>query len=198
MFSSIKKLELCKEGVVELDFYSGIYLHPTDSSVETEDDSGAHFTNVKYNFNQGIFVKDFLNLIFEKEPFVKLGRLMEDASSGDKAAENIVKYVYHEASRKILEEVSEKSGNASLLFLAVGCPEGASLFGGVSTAADVALIIDDVLQGCKANSSGDTEKGSELFKQARRNGLIIFSVIGVRKGVKGLRTIIGKKIVIIL
>ncbi len=38
MFSDAKDLKLCEEEKIELDLYRGIYLHPTDSGIETDDD----------------------------------------------------------------------------------------------------------------------------------------------------------------
>lgn len=196
MFSDAKDLKLCEEEKIELDLYRGIYLHPTDSGIETDDDSGVHFIDVKYDFRNGILPKDFFRLTFERDSLVRFGRLVEKASSGDSVAQDKVKYICHEASREILKEISEKSGYASWYFLAVGCPEGTGLFGGISTAADVALIIDDVFQGLKANSSGDTEKGSEHLKQAKDDFIILTVVKFGGKVIKETNKYIGKKIVI--
>lgn len=197
MFSDIKNVELCKKEKIELDLYSGIYLHPSDSGVETEDDSGVHFTNVKYDFRLGIFPKDFWGLILKKDSFIGFGQLVEN-SAKDPAAQEIVKYVYHEASRKILGKISEKSGNVSWYFLAVGCPEGAGLFGAISMAADIILILDDFYQAGKQHFSGNEEKRNEHLIRGGRQIVVFALVKASGKIVEKTNKYIEKNIVIIV
>ena len=117
---------------------------------------------------------DFKSILLRLDPWAKLMNLMNKASNGDEGAQVILNYVFHEASREVLSEISEKSGYVSLAFLAVGCPEGAGVFNGISMAADVILALDDWMQGNR--------------EQAVKNGVVI--IVGfatpefLKKGVK--------------
>ena len=90
---------------------------------------------------------DFKSILLRLDPWAKLMNLMNKASNGDEGAQVILNYVFHEASREVLSEISEKSGYASVVCLAIGCPQGASFFGGISTTVDGLLLCDDFLQG---------------------------------------------------
>ena len=113
---------------------------------------------------------DFKLILLRLDPWAKLMNLMNKASNGDEGAQVILNYVFHEASRELLSEISEKSGYASLAFLAVGCPEGAGVFGGISMAADAILAIDDWIQGNR--------------EQAVKNGVVIIAGLATPKILK--------------
>lgn len=95
---------------------------------------------------------DFKSILLRLDPWAKLMNLMNKASNGDEGAQVILNYVFHEASREVLSEISEKSGYVSVVCLAIGCPQGASFFGGISTTADVILALDDFLNGNSAEA----------------------------------------------
>ena len=88
---------------------------------------------------------DFLGLF--GDPTVELYNEMERADSGDQHAQARLKYVFHEVGRDLLGEISEKSNQASLVCLAIGLPEGSTVFGGISLLSDILLGIDDLSHG---------------------------------------------------
>lgn len=85
--------------------------------------------------------------IFNNDSSIKFMCTVDAAANGDPHAQKVLKYAFHEASREMLVEISEKSGYASLAFLAVGCPEGAAVCGYISMGADAILAIDDIIYG---------------------------------------------------
>ena len=90
-------------------------------------------------------VFDFLGLF--GDPTVELYNEMKRADSGDQHAQARLKYVFHEVGRDLLGEISEKSNHASLVCLAIGLPEGSTVFGGISLLSDILLAIDDLSHG---------------------------------------------------
>ena len=88
---------------------------------------------------------DFLGLF--GDPTVELYNEMKRADSGDQHAQARLKYVFHEVGRDLLGEISEKSNQASLVCLAIGLPEGSTVFGGISLLSDILLAIDDIISG---------------------------------------------------
>jgi len=86
----------------------------------------------------------------------KFYNLMKSADEGDEFAKETLKYVFHEVGRETLKEISEVSGYASVVCLAIGQPEGAAFFSGISMATDGLLIIDDYIQGNHAEAKQET------------------------------------------
>lgn len=100
----------------------------------------------KQQFPSGL--RDIFDFLYiAGEPYSKIYNEMKLADSGDEYAKAYLKYVFHEAGRDMLKEISEKSDYASLVFLAVGCPEGSSVFGAISMTADGILAVDDIIHG---------------------------------------------------
>ena len=122
---------------------------------------------------------DFKSILLRLDPWAKLMNLMNKASNGDEGAQVILNYVFHEASREVLSEISEKSGYVSLAFLAVGCPEGAGVFNGISMAADGILALDDIIHG---NIREGWTEGTILvasFAAGKGVGKIVQKVAGI-------------------
>ncbi len=70
--------------------------------------------------------------------------LINQASMGNKSAQNTLKFAFHQANQEMLQDISDKSGKASLVFLAIGCPEASGAFGTVSMVADTLMGIDNI------------------------------------------------------
>lgn len=113
---------------------------------------------------------DFLGLF--GDPTVELYNEMKRADSGDQHAQARLKYVFHEVGRDLLGEISEKSNQASLVCLAIGLPEGSTVFGGISLLSDILLVIDDII-------SGNIQEGWNDF-------ILIVAGFAVGKGVEKL------------
>lgn len=62
-----------------------------------------------------------------------------------------------------MTQISEKSGNLSLVFLSVGCPQKSLAFGWISIGADAILAIDDLING--------------NYQEAMKEGLIVVASI---------------------
>ena len=91
--------------------------------------------------------KDLLNLT--SDPWNKIYNMMKLADGGDKNAQAQLKYVFHEAGRETLKTASSTFNDMALISLCIGFPEGTSVFGAVSTASELILVIDDFLNGNK-------------------------------------------------
>lgn len=70
--------------------------------------------------------------------------LINQASMGNKSAQNTLKFAFHQANQEMLQDISDKSGKASLVFLAISCPEASGAFGTVSMVADTLMGIDNI------------------------------------------------------
>ncbi|GHT80194.1 hypothetical protein FACS1894130_11000 [Spirochaetia bacterium] len=92
-------------------------------------------------------ISDIKNFISQFDPSFKLASLFNAASNGDKSAQVLSGYIVHEASRDVLQQISDKSNTATIAFLAVGAVEAAGFASGVGMVADIALAIDDAISG---------------------------------------------------
>ena len=123
-----------------------LYHYGGNNPIKFVDPTGKRdFLSFLYDYYQSSFGSEGADFLFNNDPSLKLMVTMDAASKGDVSAQAQLKWAFHEASRELLSEISEKSGYASLAFLAVGCPEGAGVFGVISMTADGILAIDDII-----------------------------------------------------
>ena len=73
--------------------------------------------------------------------------LIDQASMGNKSAQNTLKFAFHQANQEMLQDISNVTGDASLAFLAIGCPEAAGALGTVSIVADILSAVDNYVNG---------------------------------------------------
>ncbi len=104
--------------------------------------------------------------------------LINQASMGNKSAQNTLNYAFYQANKEMLKDLGDASGNASLVFLAIGLPEVSTVLGGIDTVSDAVLSIDKINNGNKNNDlntkiEGYIELGSSI-------GGIVASEIGVK------------------
>ena len=127
---------------------SNLYHYAGNNPVKyTDPDGRSDLLNFLYNTFQNSYGSEGADFLFNTDPSLKLMVVMDAASKGDVSAQAQLKWAFHEASREILSEISEKSASASVVCLAIGCPQGASFLGGISMTADGVLLCDDYLQG---------------------------------------------------
>jgi RHS repeat-associated protein len=118
---------------------------------------------------------------FVGDPFCRLLDLFHKADSGDQAAKAYLGMVWHQAGRKILEQTSDHSSKATLVFLAVGAPEAAAVSSAVGSIADGLLMLDDIL--------------SENYEDAfARGAILVTGVVFDKVAGKALRSITDKAI----
>ncbi len=110
-------------------------------------DGKTDFLGFIYNMLQQSYGSEGANHICQNDSSIQFICTVDAATKGDAHAQAHLKYAFHEAGREMLGEISEKSGYASLSFLAVGCPEGAGVFGAISMTADGILAVDDLIHG---------------------------------------------------
>ena len=122
---------------------------------------------------------DFLGLF--GDPTVELYNEMKRADSGDQHAQARLKYVFHEVGRDLLGEISEKSNQASLVCLAIGLPEGSTVFGGISLLSDILLVIDDFVHG---NSTEAKKNGIVIIVGKISSDLLEAGVIALSKSIR--------------
>ncbi|MCR5080013.1 MAG: RHS repeat-associated core domain-containing protein [Treponema sp.] len=117
-------------------------------------DGRENFLSNLYRLYEFFFGTDSADYVYKNDKSLKLMCTAEAASKGDHYSQSILKYAFHEVSRETLKEISEKSGNLSLVFLSVGCPQEAAAFGWISVGADILLAADDFVTTLK-NTNGD-------------------------------------------
>ena len=122
---------------------------------------------------------DFLGLF--GDPTVELYNEMKRADSGDQHAQARLKYVFHEVGRDLLGEISEKSNQASLVCLAIGLPEGSTVFGGISLLSDILLVIDDFVHG---NSTEAKKNVAVIIVGEISSDLLEAGVIALSKSIR--------------
>ena len=122
---------------------------------------------------------DFLGLF--GDPTVELYNEMKRADSGDQHAQARLKYFFHEVGRDLLGEISEKSNQASLVCLAIGLPEGSTVFGGISLLSDILLVIDDFVHG---NSTEAKKNGIVIIVGKISSDLLEAGVIALSKSIR--------------
>ena len=122
---------------------------------------------------------DFLGLF--GDPTVELYNEMKRADSGDQHAQARLKYVFHEVGRDLLGEISEKSNQASLVCLAIGLPEGSTVFGGISLLSDILLAIDDFVHG---NSTEAEKNVAVIIVGEISSALLEAGVIALSKSIR--------------
>ena len=122
---------------------------------------------------------DFLGLF--GDPTVELYNEMKRADSGDQHAQARLKYVFHEVGRDLLGEISEKSNHASLVCLAIGLPEGSTVFGGISLLSDILLGIDDLSHG---NSTEAEKNVAVIIVGEISSDLLEAGVIALSKSIR--------------
>lgn len=79
--------------------------------------------------------------------------LIDQASMGNKSAQNTLNYAFYQANKEMLKDLGDASGNASLVFLAIGLPEVSTVLGGIDTVSDLIIGADKVINGYKNNDS---------------------------------------------
>lgn len=79
--------------------------------------------------------------------------LIDQASMGKKSAQNTLNYAFYQANKEMLKDLGDASGNASLVFLAIGLPEVSTVLGGIDTVSDLIIGADKVINGYKNNDS---------------------------------------------
>jgi RHS repeat-associated protein len=117
-------------------------------------------------------IGDFFNLLGQFDLSIKAGTIFQAAGNGDKSAQAYLGYLWHEAGRGVLKEISDKSTTASLAFLAIGVPEAAGIAGTIGTIADAGLALDDFLSGNYADGLS--------------GAITIAAGYGISKAVKGV------------
>ena len=110
-------------------------------------DGRKDFLSYLYELFQNAYGTGGADYLFNNDPSIKFMCTVDAAANGNVHAQAQLKYAFYEAGREMLTEISEKSGYASLAFLAVGCPEGAGVFGVISMTADGILTVDDIIHG---------------------------------------------------
>ena len=127
-------------------------------------------------------IQDFIDLLgLFGDPTVELYNEMKRADSGDQHAQARLKYVFHEVGRDLLGEISEKSNQASLVCLAIGLPEGSTVFGGISLLSDILLVIDDFVHG---NSTEAKKNGIVIIVGKISSDLLEAGVIALSKSIR--------------
>ena len=155
-----------------------MYDYAGNNPVKYTDPDGR--TDIFWNF------RDFMNFLGDSgDTSAKFYNLMKSADEGDEFAKETLKYVFHEVGRETLKEISEVSGYASVVCLAIGQPEGAAAFAWISTGADILLAFDDFRQG---NCTESLKEGVIIVA-----GIITPVVIdkGVTSYSKSIKIIIG-------
>ena len=168
-----------------------MYHYAGNNPVKYEDPDGKQdFLSYLYQMFENSYGSEGADYIFNNDSSIKFMCTVDAAANGDPHAQKVLKYAFHEASREMLVEISEKSGYASLAFLAVGCPEGAAVFGAVSTAADGLLAVDNFITALK-NSNGDY---SDAFKNLAKDGAPIVGGLVFSAGAKAVANGVSKSI----
>ena len=138
-------------------------------------DGRKDFSSSLYELFQTSYGTEGADYICNNDPTITVMRTVDAAANGDIHAQSQLKYAFYEVGREMLNEISEKSGYASLACLAVGQPEGSAIFGGISMAADGLLAFDDLLNG--------------NYEEAGKNGAILVAGIVTPKILKsGVKT----------
>ena len=73
--------------------------------------------------------------------------MIDAASHGNKSAQNTLRYAFYQANKEILRDIGDESGNASLVFLAIGLPEVSAALGGINITSNIILGTDKAING---------------------------------------------------
>ena len=162
-------------------YYANLYAYAGNNPIKyTDPDGRENFLDMFYRWCEEAFGADSADYLFENDTSIKFMCTVDAAANGDEHAQALLKYAFHEASREVLKDISEKSGYMSLVCLAIGCPEGSTFFGGVSIAADGILAIDDFIQG--------------NYEQAKKEAVVLVAGIIISKGLEAGAKAISKSI----
>jgi len=93
------------------------------------------------------YLFDSLSLFNIRDPSIQLMNFFRPVSRGDEAAKTYLGFFWHQVGRDLLKEISKRSSQATLVFLAIGMPQVAGGIGSIGTAAEVILALDDFVQG---------------------------------------------------
>ena len=168
-----------KNTVTPVNFH--LYHYASNNPIKyTDPDGRENFLDMLYRWCEQAFGTYGADYLFENDTSIKFMCTVDAAANGDEHAQELLKYAFHEASREVLKDISEKSGYMSLVCLAIGCPEGSTFFGGVSIAADGILAIDDFIQG--------------NYEQAKKEAVVLVAGIIISKGLEAGAKAISKSI----
>ena len=101
-------------------------------------------------------LQDMWNVISRVDPMAKLFNLFNAAGNGDVSAQNALKYITREVGRDMLQQVSDVSSNASLVFLCVGAPEATAITSTIGLICDGVLAVDTFLNEDKVKGVVDS------------------------------------------
>jgi hypothetical protein len=130
---------------------------------------------------------DYFNILADNIPSINLFRIINSALSGNKSAQAQVGYLWQQAGREILTNVSSRSSQATLVFLTTGAPEAAAVASGVGYIANGLLLLDDFL--------------SENYESAFLDSSTLIAGVILNKGIgrgveriaeKGIKISVGK------
>jgi len=158
-----------------LDFINlNLYHYGHNNPITYKDPNGRRdFLNWLYDLFEQSYGADGADYIFKNDSSIQFASTVDAALKGDSCAQRNLKYAFHEVSREMLTEISEKSGYAAIVCLSIGQPELSSAFVNISTVCDSLLVIDDFITDLK-KSNGDY---STPIKNLAANGSII--VVGL-------------------
>ena len=154
-----------------LDFVNlNLYHYGHNNPITYKDPNGKKdFLSWLYDMFEQSYGTDGADYIFANDSSIQFASTVDAALKGDSCAQRNLKYAFHEVSREILAEISEKSGSAAIVCLAIGQPEISSALVNISTVCDSLLVLDDFITDLE-KSNGDF---LEPLKNLAANGSTI-------------------------